>query len=64
MMSYRDMTFCGFWRDCALASSCARALTDEVRKSATKWWGDLPGEPPIAQYSERPPCHRNIEDAA
>lgn len=56
MLCFRDMTFCSFWQDCRHAEACRRSLTDEVRAAANRWWSG-PGEPPIAQFSERPPCH-------
>lgn len=61
MICYKDMTFCPFWRDCADAADCHRPLTDEVRAAAAKWWPG--GNAPIAQFVEKPSCHKGIEDA-
>ena len=35
MMSYRDMTFCPYWKECIDGTECPRALTDEVANEAT-----------------------------
>ena len=54
MICYRDRTFCPFWKDCRLGSECSRALTQEVKDAAAKWWGDE--NPPIAFYVDEPDC--------
>lgn len=53
-MCYRDRTWCNF-RDChQFGVLCDRSLTAEVMLDAREWWE---GEnPPIAIYSDRPPC--------
>lgn len=43
MISYQDKTFCTA-RECSKFNTCGRALTDEVREQARKWWGK-PGAP-------------------
>ena len=62
MMCYRDMTFCPFHEGCAKADTCPRALTNEVWAAAKRWWAnedDPEGEgAPIAQFSEKPDCHK------
>jgi hypothetical protein len=45
MICYRDMTFCT--AQCGLLS-CPRKFTEAEREESLSWWGDLPGEPPIA----------------
>lgn len=61
MICYKDMTFCPFWSDCSNAANCHRALTDDVREAAARWW---PGDDaPIAQFVEKPGCHTEIENA-
>lgn len=55
MISYRDMTFCGFYEDCAKANDCPRPLTPEVKQAAAAWWGD--GDAPIARLMHQPECH-------
>jgi len=55
MICYRDTTFCRYYRDCALAETCHRPLTPEVRAAAEEWWGE-PGAP-IAEFAEQPGCH-------
>ena len=55
MWTYRDMTFCRHWRDCAMADHCTRPLTNAVIIAAEHFWGG-PGVP-IATFSEQPECH-------
>ncbi len=55
MICFRDMTFCPFYDDCALASQCHRPLTPEVVAAAHKWWGS--DKAPIAQFVDKPKCH-------
>lgn len=52
MFSYRDMTFCSFYKNCKNANKCGRALTPQVFKEAKKWMKD----PPICQFTEKPDC--------
>ena len=54
-MTYRDMTFCTFWEDCA--EPCSRALTPEVLKKANEWMEN----PPICHYLEKPDCWKEKE---
>jgi hypothetical protein len=37
MISYRDTTFCTFYKDCAKAKDCPRPLTPEVMAQALAW---------------------------
>lgn len=60
-MSYRDMIFCPYYKDCKQGDSCGRALTDEVLKGADRWWGG-PGAP-ICQFSCTPDCFEEKEPA-
>ncbi len=53
MICYKDMTFCPFHETCA--DPCSRALTDEVRAAAERWWGKP--EAPIAVFTDIPKCH-------
>ena len=51
MMSYRDMTFCaGGEPRCAKFKTCPRALTQDVRDKAERWWGGP--DAPITRYGE------------
>lgn len=59
MISYRDMTFCPFWRDCAKAVGCARPLTVDVERAAERWWGSK--DAPIAQFCSKPNCHSDFD---
>jgi hypothetical protein len=36
MMSYRDMTYCGFHEVCKSGVGCPRALTENIKESAKK----------------------------
>ena len=56
MMCYRDRTFCPFFSSCSDAAICNRALTDEVKAEAKKWWGPE-GEAPICIYLDKPKCY-------
>jgi hypothetical protein len=56
MLCYKDMTFCTFYTDCANGEDRHRALTDEVRKQAEKWWGSE--DAPIARFANKPECWR------
>ena len=60
MHCYKDRTFCPFFKDCADAAGCDRALTDEVWERAIKWWKGIAGNEnaPVCQYAEKPDCHR------
>lgn len=59
MICYRDMTFCSFYTNCAVGSTCSRALTPEVVKKANLWWGRP--EAPISQFVDQPHCHQPAE---
>jgi len=50
MMCYRDITYCGFYEDCANGGPCPRALTQEVLNYAEKYgfW--------ISQFIHKPRC--------
>ena len=55
MISFRDMTFCPFYKDCRKAANCPRPLTQAVKAAAEAWWGE-PGAP-IAVFADKPNCH-------
>ncbi len=50
MLSYRDMTFCPFNKDCNSAHMCPRALTDEVKEKAQRF------NLPISMFGSKPGC--------
>ena len=54
MISYKDKTFCTFYDECEKGESCDRALTPEVVKDATKWWGSV--DFPIFRFKDKPKC--------
>ena len=55
MISYKDMTFCPFHRDCAKASTCQRPLTEEVIEKAQEVGL------PITQFVSEPECHVTLD---
>lgn len=59
MICYRDRTFCPFFTECKNRETCDRALTNKVRKDATKWWGSE--DAPICQYTTHPECFVKLE---
>lgn len=61
MLCYRDMTFCTYYKNCAKAEECDRALTPEIQKDADKWWESfkIDGSPPICMFAEKPECYEN-----
>jgi len=58
MMCYMDVTFCDE-STCSHWCECHKALTDEVRDKADKWWGK-PGVP-ISVFAGKPECYRKEE---
>ena len=58
MMCYKDKTFCT-QSTCANWNTCDRALTDEVKEQADKWWGK-PGAP-IAIFTDKPNCYEKSQ---
>ena len=52
MISYKDMTLCGFNETCEDGDGCPRAITQLVRKAA--------GETglPICQFRDPPMCYK------
>ena len=57
MIPYQDRTFCTA-SQCSNFKACNRALTQEVRDRAARWWGGV--NPPIARFSdpEALPCYK------
>jgi hypothetical protein len=50
MLSYRDMTFCPYWKDCKSADMCHRPLTAKVQQDAERFGM------PLSMFAERPAC--------
>ena len=50
MISYRDMTFCPFYKDCKSADMCSRPLTPKIRDDAKKFGL------PLSMYASKPEC--------
>ena len=48
MMGYKDRTWCAD-KSCSKYLSCDRAVTDQVVKDATAWWGGF--DFPIVMYA-------------
>jgi hypothetical protein len=51
MITYRDMTFCGFYKGCLNGKECDRALTKEIEIRAANFGL------PICQFLEKPECY-------
>lgn len=54
MNSYKDVTFCEFYRECS-KFACIRALTPKVKKDAKKA-GRM-----IWQYTDTPECFQSMQ---
>lgn len=54
MITYKDMTFCSYWKECAASKPCPRKLTDAEKTTA-----DLLGLQ-IAQFAEHPDCFIDV----
>jgi len=52
MISYKDMTFCPYWKTCSRAHDCHRPMTPDVVQGAAAIGL------PIAQFAEVPQCWR------
>lgn len=52
MISYKDMTFCPFSKDCTDGKECHRAITESVKAGAEK------SGLPLAQFAAKPPCYK------
>lgn len=59
MIAYKDKTWCTEKTCISFGNGCSRALTEEVKKDAEKWWGK-PGAP-VYTLSERPDCYLTKE---
>jgi hypothetical protein len=60
MISYRDTTFCTFYKDCAKAKDCPRPLTPEVMAQALAWGN---GEQAIVStFMQQPDCHVKAQE--
>jgi hypothetical protein len=51
-MTYKDHTYCPFWRLCSKGQTCELKLTKEVKAEAVKFYG----KPFISYFSDRPDC--------
>ena len=56
MLSYRDKTWCPFYKSCYYGESCHDALTPTIYAQAVKWWGNPKEVPPIYSHREKPEC--------
>ena len=66
MLSYKDRTFCEYYKDCSKGSHCDRALTTNVKMKAGEWWAWIMkdkgmGDAPIAVYADKPDCFKTKE---
>ena len=55
MICYKDMTYCSFYKECAV--ECHRALTPEIRKEAVDF-GLL-----ICMFMEKPDCFKQAKNS-
>ena len=55
MLCYRDKWFCEKYTECKIGEDCSRALTEQVREDAHKWWGDSDNLVPIS-INNNPEC--------
>ena len=62
MIGYMDKTWCTQGTCKLFGNGCDRALTDEVKVRANKWWGKEGA--PIATFypDEKPDCYEKKED--
>ena len=54
MICYKDMTFCGFYKQCEFGSKCHRALTPKIKNDANDFGL------PICEYGEKPQCFEQL----
>jgi hypothetical protein len=54
MIGYKDRCWCTERGCISFGKDCDRALTNEVKLQAEKWWGS-PGAP-INVFAEKPEC--------
>ena len=52
MLSYRDMTYCPFYKECMMDANCYQALTEEVNEAARN------AGLPICQFMDKPACFK------
>lgn len=50
-MTYKDQTFCEYYKECNDGDNCSRALTPEEHAKAIKWWGNE--DAPIMVFVEK-----------
>jgi len=58
MTCYKDRCYCPFYVLCRSGHSCDRALTEQVKEDASKWWGK--DDAPISVYAEFPECFKRF----
>lgn len=56
MLSYRDMTFCPFYKQCRMDANCYMALTEDVEAGARK------ADMLICQFTDKPECFKEKQD--
>lgn len=59
-MTYKDQTFCEYYKECNDGDNCSRALTPEEHAKAIKWWGNE--DAPIMVFVEKPDCFKIKEN--
>ena len=53
MLSYKDITFCKYYKTCKDGKMCLRALTENIKETAKSL------ELLICEFSEKPDCHKD-----
>jgi hypothetical protein len=59
MIGYNDKTYCTDSK-CAKWKDCPRALTEDVKKDAEKWWGNP--NYPITMFAGRIDCYEEPQE--
>jgi hypothetical protein len=56
MISYKDMTFCTFYKSCADGDKCFRACTPETIQQSVRFGL------PISSFCSKPDCFKKKEE--
>jgi len=57
-MSYKDKTWCTFWKDCKTAANfCDRAFYPSIEVKAREWSKTINQELFISSFIEKPECY-------
>jgi hypothetical protein len=59
MICYLDRTFCPFHEGCKDGGKCPKALTDDIKEGAARWWGSKSA--PVAVFMNPPGCFKEFD---